>query len=660
RESHASHYDRVVPKRKYLRRAKSKCGRCASGWKLRWLVTRLKVRNGEDFSYIGYLMSLVYQSMAVKKTSFLEIESSDSIVVSIPDAIELYDAFDGVIETRLKENKVSKIGNVVFGNWQWCSNAHFSTNTCKILIGWNPNQERWARFIGYFANSYTNNIPWILMGDFNVTLKTSEHTAEGSCITRDMNDFNNCVNNLELEDIRSSGFQFTWTKSLKNPKSSIMKKLDRIIPVVVTIPEGLKMKKRSFRFIIFIADKEEFDDYTTTDYLNEYLVASNDELKLLQQKSKIKWLSESDQNTAYFHGILKSRKHKARIESICDEKGVIFNGDNVANAFVKNFKNFLRSKHDVHPLGSVKIKFDKVLSKKEAEDMIGLVSNEEISEAVFDIDSNKASGPDGYTSVFFKKAWHIVGKEVCLAIKDFFLNAKLLGEINATLIALIPKVDMPKKVSEFRPIACCNVIYKSIRKILTNRIKKGLQKVVNFNQSAFIPGRHTQDNILIAQELLKGGLRQGNPISPYLFTLVIKASVYMLPTTTIKEIEKLLKGPLSEFIPKRAWYMERYSDKYENVVDMINNGGFGQLTGLTKRLATQDRLARWNTQSNDVCPLCKKDKDSHEHMFFKCEFAKQIWEHLNDKLGFLRSNNELKNIVSFLSMSKAKKSLGKW
>nr|GEY25357.1 hypothetical protein [Tanacetum cinerariifolium] len=420
-------------------------------------------------------------------------------------------------------------------------------------------EERWAGFMGYSANSYTNNIPWILMGDFNVTLKTSEHTTGGSCITRYMNDFNNCVNNLELEDICSSGFQFTWTKSLKNPKSSIMKKLDRIMfnseflhqyqnvsgefipfvildhsPVVVTIPEGLKMKKRSFRFIIFIADKEEFADCLTSlkekltnaqakikkdpfnsklktkaaDYLNEYLVASNDELKLLQQKAKIKWFSESDQNTAYFYGILKSRKHKGRIESICDEKGVIFNGDNVANAFVKNFKNFLRSKHDVHPLGSVKIKFDKVLSKKEAEDMIGLVSDKEIKEAVFDIDSNKASGPDGYTSGFFKKAWHIVGKEVCLEIKDFFLNAKLLGEINANLIALIPKVDMPKKVSEFRPIACCNVIYKSISKILTNRIKKGLQKVVNFNHSAFIPRRHTQDNILIAQELLKGYQRK--------------------------------------------------------------------------------------------------------------------------------------------------------
>ncbi|GJZ35071.1 RNA-directed DNA polymerase, eukaryota, reverse transcriptase zinc-binding domain protein [Tanacetum coccineum] len=109
-----------------------------------------------------------------------------------------------VIKTHLKENKVSKIGNVVFGNWQWCSNAHFSTNSCRILIRWNPNQvslmnvhtskqaimcivesvKRNAKFFCSFIyasnsgrerqdlwailqdqKSIANNRPWILMGD---------------------------------------------------------------------------------------------------------------------------------------------------------------------------------------------------------------------------------------------------------------------------------------------------------------------------------------------------------------------------------------------------------------------------------------------------------------------------------------------------------------
>ncbi|GKE32362.1 hypothetical protein Tco_1451684, partial [Tanacetum coccineum] len=61
------------------------------------------------------------------------------------------------------------------------------------------------------------------------------------------------------------------------------------------------------------------------------------------------------------------------------------------------------------------------------------------------------------------------------------------------------------------PIACCNVIYKVISKILTNRIKEGFHKLVNLNQSAFIPRRLIWDNLLITQELLKGYTMKNGP-----------------------------------------------------------------------------------------------------------------------------------------------------
>ncbi|GJT33307.1 RNA-directed DNA polymerase, eukaryota, reverse transcriptase zinc-binding domain protein [Tanacetum coccineum] len=136
-------------------------------------------------------------------------------------------------------------------------------------------------------------------------------------------------------------------------------------------------------------------------------------------------------------------------------------------------------------------------------DMIKIVSDKEIKEALFDIDSSKA-GPNGYTFCFLNNAWDVIGTDICLAVREFFVLGRILGEVNATLIALVPKIDTPNKVSDFRPMACCNIIYKCISKILTNRIKEGLSKVVSLNQRAFIPGRHIQDNILITQELLKG------------------------------------------------------------------------------------------------------------------------------------------------------------
>ncbi|GJY43525.1 RNA-directed DNA polymerase, eukaryota, reverse transcriptase zinc-binding domain protein [Tanacetum coccineum] len=70
--------------------------------------------------------------------------------------------------------------------------------------------------------------------------------------------------------------------------------------------------------------------------------------------------------------------------------------------------------------------------------------------------------------------------------------------------SLVPKIYTPGKVSDFRPTACCNVLYKCISKIMTNRYKGVLGTLVNENQSAFIGGRKITDNILLAQELFRG------------------------------------------------------------------------------------------------------------------------------------------------------------
>nr|GFA26328.1 RNA-directed DNA polymerase, eukaryota, reverse transcriptase zinc-binding domain protein [Tanacetum cinerariifolium] len=83
-----------------------------------------------------------------------------------------------------------------------------------------------------------NDRPWALMGDFNVTLKTHEHFAGGSFMIEDMIEFNECINKLELEDICSTVSDHS--------------------PAVITIPEGLKKIRISFRFVNYIADKEEF------------------------------------------------------------------------------------------------------------------------------------------------------------------------------------------------------------------------------------------------------------------------------------------------------------------------------------------------------------------------------------------------------------------
>ena len=135
--------------------------------------------------------------------------------------------------------------------------------------------------------------------------------------------------------------------------------------------------------------------------------------------------------------------------------------------------------------------------------LVAPVSNVEIKEALWAMGDDKAPGPDGFNAKFYKASWDLTGPEVCAAVKEFFRNGHFLKQFNHTIVSLIPKVEEPLRVDQYRPISCCNVIYKVISKVLTNRLGKCLGTVINSAQSAFVGGRLMSDNIFLVQELLR-------------------------------------------------------------------------------------------------------------------------------------------------------------
>ena len=122
---------------------------------------------------------------------------------------------------------------------------------------------------------------------------------------------------------------------------------------------------------------------------------------------------------------------------------------------------------------------------------------------LFAMANNKSPGRDGYTSEFFKAAWDIVGEDFVIAVQSFFKTGFLPKGINSTILALIPKKEDSRTMKDFRPISCCNVIYKVISKILANRLKIILPKFISPNQSAFVKDRLLMENVLLASELVK-------------------------------------------------------------------------------------------------------------------------------------------------------------
>ena len=114
----------------------------------------------------------------------------------------------------------------------------------------------------------------------------------------------------------------------------------------------------------------------------------------------------------------------------------------------------------------------------------------------------KAPGPNGMPPLFFQTYWTDVSMDVTHAVLSCLNSCSILKSINHTFITLIPKVNNLEKVSNFRPISFCNVIYKIISKLIANRLKPVLNSIISETQSAFIADRLITNNILITFESL--------------------------------------------------------------------------------------------------------------------------------------------------------------
>ncbi|GJZ86850.1 RNA-directed DNA polymerase, eukaryota, reverse transcriptase zinc-binding domain protein, partial [Tanacetum coccineum] len=183
------------------------------------------------------------------------------------------------------------------------------------------------------------------------------------------------------------------------------------------------------------------------------------------QKAKVKWSIEGDENTSFFHGVLNKKR------SILKIRGIMVDG------------NWIES--------------------PKANELESEVSNVEIKRAVWDCGTDKSPGLDGFTFGFYRRLWKIIENDVYDAVKYFFTYGNIPKGCNSSFIALIPKIPDANMVKDFRPISLIGSLYKIIAKILANRLVGVLGDIVNEVQSAFIAERQILDGPFILNEILQ-------------------------------------------------------------------------------------------------------------------------------------------------------------
>ncbi|GJY90847.1 RNA-directed DNA polymerase, eukaryota, reverse transcriptase zinc-binding domain protein [Tanacetum coccineum] len=427
------------------------------------------------------------------------------------------------LETHIKPKQIDRISSKVFGRWN-----------CR------ERKDLWKELHRY--KIIVNDSPWVLMGDWNVSLNNEDHSEGGSCKSADMLDFQECIEEIEIEDLKS---HFLPHQSSDH------------CPAILVMPETLMKKKRAFRFANFVADKPEFSGIVGKEWnikikgceiyklvkklkamklhmkrlswkngnlfdrvvcwrdklkviqvqvdkdphnialkteeantLKEYTNAMKDEEKFLYQKAEITWMSDGDKNNKFFHAVIKGKVHRNMIDLACDEKGDTFKGIEVAEQFVKHFQNFLGKSYPVKPILPNTLKVSKV-TMEDVNLMVRQVTNKEIKEALFDICDNKALDNILLTQELLKGyTWKNGPKRVAMKIDI----QKAYDTISWDFLECILKeFDFPQKMINWIMVCVRNAAF-SIR---VNGERFGYFKC----------GR---------------GLRQGDPISPYIFTLVME------------------------------------------------------------------------------------------------------------------------------------------
>ena len=115
----------------------------------------------------------------------------------------------------------------------------------------------------------------------------------------------------------------------------------------------------------------------------------------------------------------------------------------------------------------------------EARGLGEVFSEAEVLSALMELNGDKAPGSDGFTSAFWQFSWDFVKPDMMKFFNEFFERGRFVRSLNSTFLVLIPKYKGAEDLKDLRSISLVGSLYKLLAKVLANRLKRVMNKLVS-------------------------------------------------------------------------------------------------------------------------------------------------------------------------------------
>ncbi|XP_019266923.1 PREDICTED: uncharacterized protein LOC109244316 [Nicotiana attenuata] len=417
-----------------------------------------------------------------------------------------------------------------------------------VVYAFNTKEER--RSLWNYIENMNRNLggPWIIMGDFNAVLHTDDRVGGNPVSLAEVIEFQKCIDQCDLMEMPTSGSRYTWSDRHGNDR--IFSKIDwafintawlNLIPTyrATYLEEGIsdhcpmklsmgdssRRTKDTFKFCNVWASHPNFIDIVKGVWMNEI-----DGCRMFQVVRKLKMLKNELKRLKKRHFSNLIEEADADRLALVTAQAELHKNPLDAGLQIEEKQRYFFSviKYRRMQEAIIQLKDKNGVNQTEQEDIAEIFqlqllrpyTGEEVKKAIFSINDTKSARPDGYGSGFYKAAWTIIGGDVTKAVLEFFENGELLTQINSTSIALIPKVKNPVQID-------LKKAYDMVRWEFLEEVLRGYGFPMPFIQLIMVCVRTTKFTVKVngaGYRYFKGrrGLRQGDPMSPLLFVLVME------------------------------------------------------------------------------------------------------------------------------------------